>query len=89
MTNHTSEMPLSTLERDFNELKMRGDDFFKIELLRPAKSWYQKALVLKPEAGEVKHLMDECDRLLKFETKVIRILLGLATICILAYLLIF
>ncbi len=82
-------MPLSTLERDFNEFKLRGDDFFKIELLRPAKSWYQKALALKPEAGELKHLMDECDRMLKFEIKVIRILLGIATISILIYLLLF
>ncbi|MHC1775357.1 MAG: hypothetical protein AB9834_08095 [Lentimicrobium sp.] len=89
MTNHTSEMPLSTLERDFNELKMRGDDFFKIELLRPARSWYQKALALNPEAGDVRYQIEECDRLLKFETKVVWILVGIVTISILVYLLFF
>jgi hypothetical protein len=89
MTNHTSEMPLNTLERDFNEFKLRGDDFFKIELLRPAKSWYQKALWLNPEAGEVKNRIEECNRLLKFETKVVWILLGVATTAAMAYLLIF
>jgi hypothetical protein len=88
MTSHSAELPSSALERDFNEFKLRGDDFFKIQLLRPAKSWYQKALQLNPGAGEVKHLIDECDRLLKYETKVVWILLGIATAAVIAYLLI-
>ncbi len=89
MTNLTTELPLSTIDREFNEFKLRGDDFFRIELLRQAKSWYQKALLLNPGAREVKNLIDECDRQLKYETKVVWILLGIAATAIIAYLLIF
>jgi hypothetical protein len=88
MTNQTSEMPLGKLERDFNEMKLRGDDFFKIELLRQARNCYKKAMDLNPKAGDVQLQIAECNRLLAFEIKVVRILLGITALAILIYLLV-
>ena len=76
-------------ERDFVEFMQRGDDFLKIELLRPAKSWYLKALGLNNENQNVKTKIAECDRMLAFERKVTRILLAIASVLLLVYLIVF
>jgi hypothetical protein len=55
-------------------LMKHGDDFLKIQLLRPAKSWYQKALAMNIETEKVRKKIAECDKQLAFERKVIRIL---------------
>ena len=68
---------------EFKDLVQHADDFFKIELLRPAKKWYQKALKLNIESEKIKHQIAECDRLLAFERKVIWVLIGIAAIVIL------
>jgi hypothetical protein len=80
---------LETLEsntlREFKEFMQKGDDFFKIELLRPAKIWYGKALSLNIQSDQVKPKIEECDRLLSFENKVVNILLALASAVLLIY----
>jgi hypothetical protein len=87
MAHHTTEPALSPAERAFEDLMQHGDDFLKIELLRPAKSWYQKALELNIETEKVKEKIAECDRLLAFEIKVIKILVAIAAVVILFFLL--
>ena len=62
-----------------------GDNFFRIELLRPAKSYYKKALELNFETEKVQHKIEECDRLLAFEVKVIWILVGIACSLLVAW----
>lgn len=89
MENTTLEIPSNNLERDFLEWIQRGDDFFKIELLRPARKCYKKAMDLNPKAPEVQHQIAECNRLLAFEIKVVWILSGFAALAILIYLFVF
>lgn len=74
-------------EVEFNALKSQGDDFFRIELLRQARNNYEKALALNPESTEVKILLDQCNSLLSYETRVVWILLGSTAAVIAGYLL--
>ena len=85
MSHPTSEISLSPAEREFEDLMQHGDDFLKIELLRPANSWYQKALKLNIEAEKVKKKIALCDEMLVFEIKVIRILVAVAAALVVAY----
>ena len=78
------ESTLSPAERKFLDLMNHGDNFLKIELLRPAKSYYKKALELNIETEAVKQKIALCDHLLAFEIKVIRILVIIAAILVLA-----
>lgn len=75
-------------ERNFEEFMQHGDDFFKIELWRPAKAWYGKALKFGIETDRVKIKIEECNRQIAYELKVIRILVAI-TIVIVLLLLIF
>jgi hypothetical protein len=84
MAHHASETNLSRAELEFMDLMQHGDDFLKIELLRPAKSWYQKALALNLKTELVRKKIEECDRLIVFENRVIRILVAIAAVIILA-----
>ena len=86
MAHLNSTIPANAAERNFAEFMLRGDDFFKIELLRQAKSWYSKALNLFPGNETVKHQLAECERLLAFERKVVRILMAVAAVLLLVYL---
>jgi len=85
MEPHILESTLSRSERKFLDLLRHGDNFFKIELLRPAKSYYQKALELNIDAEKVKQKIADCDRLLKFELKVIWVIVAITAILIIAY----
>ena len=87
MSHHSSESTSNPAERAFMDLMQHGDDFLKIELLRPAKSWYKKALELNIETEKVKQKIAECDRLLAFEIKVIKILAAITTVLVLIFLL--
>jgi len=60
--------------QEFRDLVERGDDFYKIELWRPARAWYKRALELNMETESVRNKIAECDRLLAYEVKVIWIL---------------
>jgi len=85
MEHSILESTLSHSEREYLDLMRHGDNFFKIELLRPAKSYYQKALQLNIETEKVKQRIAECDRLLAFEIKVIWILVAIAVVFVLAF----
>jgi hypothetical protein len=89
MGHHSSETTLSHAEILFADLMRHGDDFFRIELLRPAKAWYKKALELNIETENVKQKIAECDRLIAYEVKVIKILVVVAALVILSILLFF
>ncbi|MEI6141006.1 MAG: hypothetical protein WCP85_17190 [Mariniphaga sp.] len=84
MGHHSSETTMSHTETVFMDLMRHGDDFFKIELLRPAKAWYKKALELNIQTENVKQKIAECDRLIAYEVKVIKILAVVGTLVILA-----
>ena len=85
MEPHILVSTLSRSDRKFLDLMRHGDNFFKIELLRPAKSYYQKALELNIDAEKVKQKIADCDRLLKFELKVIWVIVAITAISIIAY----
>ena len=82
MAHHEPEKQLSREEQIFAENMQRGDDFFKIEIFRSAKAWYQKALDMDMNQVYVKERIGECDRLLKYEKKVFNIL-RIVAVCIL------
>lgn len=85
MAHENQHIPASTTERDFLEFMRQGDDFFKIELLRPARSCYRKALELNVDTEKVFHKIAECDRLLAYENKIVMILAAAAAMLIVAY----
>jgi len=60
--------------REFLEYMQMADDFMKIELLRPARKWYNKALEFDLEPDHVREQIAECERKLAFENKVVYIL---------------
>ena len=84
MDHSILESTLSPTERKFMDFMRHGDNFFRIELLRPAKSYYQKGLELNIETENVKLKIAECDRLLAFEMKVIWILVVITVLVVLA-----
>jgi hypothetical protein len=83
MAHTISETPSDPTRQEFKDLMQHADDFFKIELLRQAKNWYKKALELNIETEKVQHQIAECDRLLAYENRVVKIIGALATIVIL------
>ena len=85
MENSILKSTLSPAERRFFDLMEHGDNFLKIELLRPAKSYYLKALELNLETEKVKEKIAECNRLLAIELKVIWILVAIGAVLTLAY----
>ena len=89
MGHHSSETTLSHAEILFADLMRHGDDFVKIELLRPAKAWYKKALELNIETENVKQKIAECDRLITYEVKVIKIIVVVTIILVIACLIVF
>lgn len=89
MERDNSESQLSPAERDFLEFIQRGDDFYKIELLRQAKAWYNKALSLNIENEKVKSRISECERLLTYESKVVYSLITVAAALLLLYFIFF
>lgn len=85
MEHANSNTESKSAESRFNDLMLHGDDFFKIELLRPAKKCYLQALGLNPGNKEASDQIAQCDRLLAFERKVVWILTAVAVVFILAY----
>ena len=85
MAHHSTEKELSPAESKYEEIITRADDFFKIQLLRQAKSWYRQAHELNPEDEYAKQRMEECEKLLAHENRVVYILLAIAAVVILAY----
>jgi hypothetical protein len=83
-----SESSINLDVRNFRDYMQRGDDFYKIELLRQAKSWYIKALGFNIESEKVQSRISDCDRQLNFENKVVAILVLIGTL-VLAYLVLF
>lgn len=82
MAHHETNEHLSPAEIEFRDAMQHADDFLKIELLRPAKKWYQKALDYNIEKEKVEQKIAECNRLIKFEQKIIWVVVALAAIVI-------
>ena len=87
MQHSTLETPLTSADRKLTEMMQQADDFFKIEILRPAKTYYERALALDPKNKKAMQRITECDRMLAFEMKVIRILVAVTAVLVGAYLL--
>ena len=87
MAHHTSETTLTPEEQKLVELFRQADDYFKIDLLRPAKTFYEKALALDPKNAKARQRITECDQLLAYEMKVIWILLAVTAVLVGGYLL--
>lgn len=88
MENNNSESEISLEVRNFNDNMQRGDDFYKIELLRQAKSWYTKALSFNIDSEKVKSKILECERQIAFENKIVTVLICIGVV-VLFYLLFF
>lgn len=87
MAHATSKPTMSQAESELMDLLQHGDDFLKIELLRPAKSYYERALRLQPDDKKIKEKIAECDKLIAFEKMVITVLVIVATVIAAALLL--
>lgn len=87
MTKKTADLVTDSTVQEFRDLIDHGDDFFKIELLRPAKKSYKKALELNIDQEKVQQKIAECDRLLTFEKRVVWILSAIAAAAILLWIL--
>jgi hypothetical protein len=85
MENNNSESTLNSAESSFIDFVKRGDDYYKIELLRQAKAWYGKALKIYPDNEMVKSRISECIRKLAFENKVVYILISIVSALVLLY----
>jgi len=86
MQHTTLETPLTPADHKLMEMIQQADDFFKIELLRPAKTYYQRALTLDPKNEKAMQRITECDKMLAFEMKVIWILVAVTAVLVGAYL---
>ena len=73
---------MSPAELKFQEKMVNANDFFKIQLLRPAKKYYQEALELNINNEEVKLKIAECDRQIAYEVKVMKILAVITAVII-------
>ncbi len=89
MTHDYSPTPGSAAESDFIDFMNRGNDFFKIQLLRQAKSWYTKALATNIDNETAKQQVAECERLLVYENKVVAVLGIVAAVLLAAYFIFF
>jgi hypothetical protein len=82
---HLATDNLTPEEKSFMEMIQRGDDFFKIELLRHAKSCYKKAAEIFPDKEIVKQKLDDCNKQLAFEKKVTLIIVAVALVALAVY----
>ena len=80
MSHHETNEHFSPVEIEFRDAMQHADDFLKIELLRPAKKWYQKALEYNIEVTKVEQKIAECNRLIGFEHKIIWVVAILAVV---------
>ena len=87
MANTMSKATSGPAERKLMDLIEHGDDFLKIELLRPALSYYRRALELNPGNKEIERKITECERLLVIERRAMRILAAIVAVIITLYLL--
>lgn len=87
MAHKTIESSMSQAERELMDLLQHGDDFLKIELLRPAKTYYERALKLHPGDEKIREKIAECDKLIAFEKMVITVLVIVAAVIVAALLL--
>lgn len=87
MAHIASGQPMDPKEQQLMGLLQNGDDFLKIELLRPAKSYYERALKLDPDNKSIENKIRECDKMLAFERKVMAILVAIAALLIITLLL--
>jgi hypothetical protein len=85
MNDHSLETPSNHVRQEFMDLMQHGDDFYKIELWKPAKNWYKKAMALNIEPERVSQKIAACDKFLAFEKKVRCILVAIALALVLAY----
>lgn len=81
--NH-SETKMSPAERKFLDYMQHGDDFCKIELWRPARNWYKKALELNIETESVMQKIADCEKSIANEVKIIWRLVAIAAVLVLA-----
>jgi hypothetical protein len=82
MAHHETNEHLSPVEIEFRDVMQHADDFLKIELLRPAKNRYQKALSYNIEVDKVEQKIAECNRLISFEQKIIWVVVALAAVIV-------
>ena len=78
---------LSSEEERYLDYMQKGDDLMKIEIYRAAKEWFTKALQLNYNQELVQRKLDNCNRLIRYEKKIILIIVSGLAIIILALIL--
>ena len=68
-THENNNQLLSATDKQFADCIRRGDDFFRIELFKSAKEMFRKALTYRDNEADTLAKIDECDRLIKRDTK--------------------
>jgi hypothetical protein len=82
MEHHATSENNSHAEKQFNELMLNGDDFFKIQIYRNAVKQYKLAAKLDVDNDLANRKVAECERLLVKERKWIYILLSIAAVVV-------
>lgn len=85
MKNNNTDADIDLSESKFSEFMQKGDDFYKIELLRQAMTWYRKAFNINNNNAIVKFRISECERQLKYENKIVYLLISIASVIIITY----
>ncbi len=84
MEHTDASLPISPEEKKFNECMTNGDNYFKIEIYRLAKEWYNRALETGINKNVVETKLQELNKKIASERKTIFILLGIAAVIILS-----
>lgn len=84
MAHKEDHIQLKPEEELFYEYLKNGDDFSKIEIYRLAKFWYQKALETGIQPELMKNRIDDLNKKIAFERKVVTILAVIASLIVIA-----
>jgi hypothetical protein len=71
--DNTDLNPEESLYQDYMQ---KGDDFMKIEIYRSAKEWYLRALSTNFNQKLIKEKLENCDKLIQREKKIIVIVVA-------------
>lgn len=87
MAHPEDPIDLSLEERRFKDYIQKGDNFMKIQIYRSAKEWYTMALEMNQDHGLARSKLDNCNRLIQSEKKMIIIVVSAIAIVLVTVLL--
>ncbi|MBK7028876.1 MAG: hypothetical protein IPH45_06570 [Bacteroidales bacterium] len=85
MAHHEAEVNLSPEESKFRDFMLWGDDFYKIEIFRSARTWYERALEQDNRSEKARKKIEACNQQLAYEKKVFLILGIIAAVALILF----